>query len=74
MTGPTATQVMEVQSALMGAARKLANMPEMRSELENFLMFWGTGIMAYEPSKEVCDMVRHIVHGMVASGNALSSD
>ncbi len=70
MSGPTATQVGEAQNALMVAASKLAERPELQAKLISFINYWG--LDSYQPDEETIAAVTNIVHGMVASANALS--
>lgn len=70
MPGPTATQVLEAQEAMMGAARKLSTMPELEAKLMCFINYWGV-LDAYQPDEETMTTVTHIVHGMLAAANCL---
>lgn len=67
---PTGAQIQEVQDALMSAARKLSESPDLLAKLSIFRDHWG--LDAYHPPEDVCDTVRNIVSGLVASANALN--
>ncbi len=64
----TASAIQEANDAMIRAAQRLSEMPDLQRDLTQFYHMWG--LDGYTPPQIVVDTVRNLVGGMLAASLA----